>query len=53
MEQAEKSNFIVSASPHIRSGRTTKGIMLDVIIALIPALIAGTVIFWPVRMTPG
>ncbi|MBR3460348.1 MAG: RnfABCDGE type electron transport complex subunit D [Clostridia bacterium] len=47
MEQAEKSNFIVSASPHIRSGRTTKGIMLDVIIALIPALIAGTVIFGP------
>ncbi|MBE6587605.1 MAG: RnfABCDGE type electron transport complex subunit D [Ruminococcaceae bacterium] len=30
----------VSISPHIRSGNTTAGIMLDVIIALIPALIA-------------
>ncbi len=39
------TKLIVSVSPHITSGRTTKGIMLDVIIALIPALIAGTVIF--------
>ncbi|MCR5808505.1 MAG: RnfABCDGE type electron transport complex subunit D [Clostridiales bacterium] len=44
MEQKD-SKLIVSVSPHIASGRTTKGIMLDVIIALIPALIAGTVIF--------
>lgn len=35
----------VSASPHIHSGRSTQKIMLDVIIALIPAAIAGTVIF--------
>lgn len=35
----------VSASPHFRSGATTKGIMLDVIIALIPALIASGIIF--------
>ena len=37
--------FIVSSSPHLTSGRTTSKIMLDVIIALIPALIAGFVIF--------
>ena len=35
----------VSSSPHFRTARTTSGIMLDVIIALMPALIAGTVIF--------
>ncbi len=45
MEQTEERKFIVSVSPHIDSGRTTRGIMLDVIIALIPALIAGVVIF--------
>lgn len=41
----EENKLIVSVSPHIDSGRTTRGIMLDVIIALMPALIAGTVIF--------
>ena len=35
----------VSASPHVRSPHTATGIMLDVIIALIPALIAAIVIF--------
>ncbi len=35
----------VSSSPHIRRQRTTQLIMLDVIIALLPALIAGSVIF--------
>lgn len=44
MEQQE-NKLIVSVSPHIDSGRTTRGIMLDVIIALLPALIAGSVIF--------
>lgn len=33
--------FIVSASPHIASKNTLQGAMLDVIIALIPALLAG------------
>ena len=33
----------VSASPHVRSSATATGIMLDVIIALIPSLIAATV----------
>ncbi len=35
----------VSATPHIHSGKSTTKIMLDVIIALIPATVAGTVIF--------
>ncbi len=35
----------VSASPHVRSAVTTKSIMLDVIIALVPALIASGIIF--------
>ena len=39
--------LVVSASPHIRSEKTTTRIMLDVIIALIPALIASFVFFGP------
>lgn len=35
----------LSVSPHIHSGRSTMGIMRDVIIALLPAAIAGSVIF--------
>lgn len=35
----------VSSSPHLRQGDTTRKIMLDVIIALIPACIASIVIF--------
>ncbi len=35
----------VSSSPHIRSNASTNRIMLDVIIALLPASIAGIVIF--------
>ena len=35
----------VSSSPHIRSSATTQRIMLDVIIALTPAAIAGCIIF--------
>lgn len=35
----------ISVSPHIRAKRTTQSIMLDVIIALLPAAIAGIVIF--------
>jgi hypothetical protein len=40
---SEKLNL--SVSPHIHSGTSTRRIMLDVLIALTPALIAGTVIF--------
>ncbi len=32
-------------SPHIHSGRSTRGIMRDVFIALLPVTVAGTVIF--------
>ena len=38
----------VTTSPHIHSGATTRRIMLDVIIALIPAFIAATIFFGPV-----
>lgn len=40
-----EEKLIVSASPHIRKKTTTTNIMLDVIIALIPAVIASVVIF--------
>jgi len=35
----------LSTSPHIHSGRSTSNIMRDVIISLLPAAVAGTVIF--------
>ena len=35
----------LSVSPHIHSGRSTSAIMRDVIIALLPTAIAGTIIF--------
>lgn len=41
----ENKKLIVSQSPHIRSQRSTKRIMLDVLIALSPAVVAGAVIF--------
>lgn len=42
-----KNKLNVSASPHVRASATTQGIMLDVIIALIPSLIASVFIFGP------
>jgi len=39
------NKLIVSSSPHVRSNASTQRIMLDVLIALLPALVAGTVIF--------
>ena len=39
--------LIVSPSPHLRSGATTQKIMMDVIIALVPAVIASAIIFGP------
>ena len=42
----EQQNMLhLSASPHIHSGKSTAGIMADVLIALAPAAVAGTVIF--------
>ena len=39
------SNLTVSSSPHIRGNTTTQRVMLDVVIALMPALIASVIIF--------
>ncbi len=39
------SELTVSVSPHLRGPRTTQKIMLDVLIALCPALVASVVIF--------
>ncbi len=35
----------ISVSPHIHGNKSTRGFMLDVILALLPATIAGTIIF--------
>lgn len=35
----------ISSSPHIKSPRTTRGVMLDVIISLLPTSVAGCIIF--------
>ena len=40
-----ENNLIVSVSPHVHGKRTTTTVMLDVVIALLPAAIAGVVIF--------
>ena len=40
-----ENNLIVSVSPHVHGKRTTSNVMLDVVIALLPAAIAGVVIF--------
>lgn len=42
-----KRNLVITSSPHIKNERTVSSIMLDVIIALIPAFIASAVIFGP------
>ena len=41
----EERKLIVSSSPHIRTPRGTQQIMLDVIIALLPALVAAVIFF--------
>ena len=38
------ANFVYSSSPQIKSARTTKRIMLDVCIAMLPACIAGCIL---------
>lgn len=42
---ADKTMYTVSSSPHIKSKVDTRSIMRDVIIALVPALIASVVVF--------
>ncbi len=41
------NSLAVAPSPHRRSGNTTTRIMLDVLIALVPAFIAANIIFGP------
>ena len=43
----QKIKPTVTASPHFRSPETSQGMMRDVIIALVPALIASVAIFGP------
>lgn len=42
---SKETMLTVSASPHIKSPNTVTGIMLDVVIALIPAAFAGVAVF--------
>lgn len=37
--------LVVTESPHGRHSNTTQGIMMDVVIALVPTLLAGTLVF--------
>ena len=43
----QKIKPTVAASPHVRSNETAHGMMRDVVIALVPALIASVAIFGP------
>ncbi len=48
------SKFFASASPHLRSTSSTRKIMLDVVIALVPACVASVVYFgWRALMLLG
>ena len=40
-----EKRLVVSQSPHIKTPRTTPAIMLDVVIALLPAAVMGSIIF--------
>ena len=41
----ESKKLLVTASPHLTDGSSSKGLMIHVIIALIPAWIASVLIF--------
>ncbi|MBQ8574486.1 MAG: RnfABCDGE type electron transport complex subunit D [Clostridia bacterium] len=41
------NKLVVSASPHDRTHKTVRSIMLDVIIAMVPALVASVIFFGP------
>ncbi|MCX7614899.1 MAG: RnfABCDGE type electron transport complex subunit D [Clostridiales bacterium] len=47
----ELKKVIVTSSPHIRNENDTRSIMIDVIIALLPALALGTFVFGPRALT--
>ncbi len=40
-------NFVVTSSPHIAIKRTTTGIMADVVLAMVPAIVASYIFFGP------
>ena len=40
-----EGKWIISSSPHLRKGETTQRIMLDVLLALCPAVVASVVLF--------
>ncbi len=42
---AMDNTVVISTPPHVKSRRTTKGIMIDVIISLFPCAVAGIVFF--------
>lgn len=41
----ERNELIVSASPHLKSDETVRSVMVDVLVALIPALVAAVYFF--------
>ena len=43
--QTSENKLIVSSSPHLRDKRTTSSVMRDVVIALIPAIVASGILF--------
>ena len=43
--QTIENKLIVSSSPHLRDKRTTSSVMRDVVIALIPAIVASGILF--------
>ena len=45
MSDETSPQFIVSSAPHTHAGTSVRGIMLDVIIALLPAALAGICLF--------
>ncbi len=40
-----EDKLLITSSPHVRDPRTVRGLMLDVVISLVPAVIAGAVLF--------
>jgi electron transport complex protein RnfD len=40
-----EDRLLVTPAPHMKSTKTVQGLMLDVVIALLPAAIAGTILF--------
>lgn len=45
------NEIVISTPPHVKSKRTTKGIMLDVVISLVPCAVMGCVFFgWQALM---